>query len=113
MRYTSIVVTLHEKHQWNMAPIRYLGASVFGVNVLPGHATSYEITSKIRYLQDRPEMRCNPANLEKMDECLMLYFDKNMNCKLPWRDENDWNQGENKFLGALNSNSQLMQVINT
>ena len=101
MRYTSIVVTLHEKHQWNMAPIRYLGASVFGVNVLPGHATSYEITSKIRYLQDRPEMKCSRDNLEKLDECLMHYFDKNMNCKLPWREESNWNRGKNKAFGAV------------
>ena len=82
-----------------MVPMRYLGASVFAVNVAKGHATSYEITSKIRYLQDRPEMRCSPANLEKMDECLMQYFDKNLNCKLPWRPENNLNQG-NKTYGS-------------
>ena len=81
-----------------MVPVRYLGASVFGVNVAPGYATSYEVTSKIRYLQDRPEMRCSINNLEKMDECLMYYFDKNMNCKLPWRDENNLNRGKNKSI---------------
>ena len=75
-----------------MVPVKYLGASVFGVNVAPGHATSYEVNSKVRYLQDRPEMRCSLANLEKIDECLMTYLDKNMNCKLPWRSENNWNK---------------------
>ena len=92
-KYHTILVTLHEKHQWNMVPVKYLGASVFGVNVAPGHATSYEVNSKVRYLQDRPEMRCSLANLEKIDECLMNYLDKNMNCKLPWRGENNWNKG--------------------
>ena len=58
------MVTLHEKHQSNMVPVRYLGASVFGVNVAPGHATSYEVNSKVRYLQDRPEMKCSRDNLE-------------------------------------------------
>ena len=94
-----------------MVPIRYLGASVFAVNVAPGHATSYEINSKIRYLQDRPEMRCSPANLEKMDECLMHYLDKNMNCKLPWRDENNWNRGKHQVFWALNSQSQSMHIM--
>ena len=93
-KYTTILVTLHEKHQWNMAPMKYLGASVFAVNAQPGYATSYEVTAKIRYLQDRYEMRCSPANFEKLDECLMQYFDKNMHCKLPWRDINKWNQGK-------------------
>ena len=87
------MLTLHERHQWNMVPMKYLGASVFGVNVLPGFATSYEITAKIRYLQDRHKMRCSSNNSEKMDECLRQYFDKNMNCKLPWRKRNNWNQG--------------------
>ena len=95
-KYTTIMVTLHEKHQWNMVPVKYLGASVFGVNVAPGHATSYEVNLKKRYLQDRSEMSCNTLNTERLDECLMYYFDKNMNCKLPWRDENDFNRGNIK-----------------
>ena len=61
-KYTTIMVTLHEKHQWNMVPVKYLGASVFGVNVAPGHATSYEVNLKKRYLQDRSEMSCNTLN---------------------------------------------------
>jgi hypothetical protein len=51
---------------------------------MPGHATSYEISKKIRVLQDRKEMRCDPKNNQKVIKCLQDYFDKNLDCVLPW-----------------------------
>jgi hypothetical protein len=66
-------------------PIPYLGATSLAVNAMPGHATSYEISKKIRVLQDREEMSCDPENSQKLSKCLQDYFDKNLHCALPWR----------------------------
>jgi hypothetical protein len=52
---------------------------------MPGHATSYEITKKIRVQQDRKGFRCDPNNNQKVIKCLQDYFDKNLDCALPWR----------------------------
>jgi hypothetical protein len=81
----TILITLHERQQSVFYPIPYLGATSFAVNPMPGYATTYEVTKKVRVTQDRDEMRCDPNNEQKLLSCLQEYFDRNLECYLPWR----------------------------